>query len=487
MERLNLVSWLDRKLLKLSATRNPIQNLVRAGMEKRMYHTIMNDNPYNLPHKLMEDKFTMAKAILDSTNRAFDRGIVNEKAKEKILTVLIDQGFIKGDPRHGAFFEKHGIFPLGFLVFCPTMQCNLACTGCYAGSSKKVVDTLPFGIIKRILKDKAELWGSHFTVISGGEPLTYRDGNKTLIDIFREHPDQYFLFYTNGTLIDRDIARQLGEVGNATPSISVEGYEKETDARREKGVFKKILQAFENCRREGVPFGISTTAFRHNAELIVSDEFIEYYFDEQGAIYQWIFQYMPIGRGMLLEKMITPQQRMYMYDVTWRRIREEQRFIADFWNCGSISDGCIAAGGGGGNGYLYIDSRGQVSPCVFNPFTTHNIFDIYNSGQNLNSVYFSPFFEKIRQWQRRYLHDRPAAQLGNLIAPCPIRDHHADMREIIDEIGAKPLDDYAAQALEDPEYYKGMCAYNNAFDEISKDRWDEDYLQPERMQFRKAQ
>ena len=81
MERMNLASWLDRKLLKLTATRNPIQNLMRAGIEKRMYQTIMNDNPFHLPHKIMEDKFAMAKAILDSTNRAFDRGLVNDKAK----------------------------------------------------------------------------------------------------------------------------------------------------------------------------------------------------------------------------------------------------------------------------------------------------------------------------------------------------------------------------------------------------------------------
>jgi MoaA/NifB/PqqE/SkfB family radical SAM enzyme len=350
-----------------------------------------------------------------------------------------------------------------------------------------VYDTLPYKTIKRILKEKEELWGSHFTVISGGEPLTYRDGNKTLIDIFRDHPDQYFLFYTNGTMIDEEIARQLGELGNATPSISVEGYETETDARREPGVYKKILKAFEVSRRYGVPFGISTTAFRDNAELIVSDEFVEFYFDEQGAIYQWIFQYMPIGRGALLERMITPEQRMHMYDATWRRIKEEDRFIADFWNCGAASDGCIAAGGGGGNGYLYIDSRGTISPCVFNPFTKNNIHDLYQSGETLNDVYFSPFFEAIRKWQRGYLHDRPLGEHGNIIAPCPIRDHHADMRRIIDEFNAEPLDEFAAKALEDPDYYEGMCAYNQEFEELSRERWREEYYEADEIPHKKAQ
>jgi MoaA/NifB/PqqE/SkfB family radical SAM enzyme len=480
MERMNLLTWLDRQALKLAAAKNPIKSIIRSGLEKRMYNTIMEDNPFNLPRKLQEDKFMMARAILASTNKAFDRGIVSPAAKDKILTVLMEKGFLKQDQRHGRFLEKHSIFPPGFLVFCPTMKCNLACSGCYAGSSNKVRSTLPYDIIKRILKDKVELWGSHFTVISGGEPLAYSDGGKTLIDIFRDHPDQYFLFYTNGTLIDRETADQLGELGNATPAISVEGFEKETDTRREEGVYKKILKAFEHLRSAGVPFGISTTAFRDNAELIVSDEFVEFYFDKQGVVYQWIFQYMPIGRGALLEKMITPMQRMHMYDVTWRRIRKEKRFIADFWNCGSVSDGCIAAGGGGGNGYLYIDSNGTVAPCVFNPFTKHNVFEIFKSGGDLNDVYFSPFFEEIRKWQRDYLHNRPCGQHGNMIAPCPIRDHHAEMREIVEKMDAKPLDEFVARTLDDPEYYRGMCEYDEALNDASRETWDAQYLAPER-------
>jgi len=67
------------------------------------------------------------------------------------------------------------------------MNCNLNCKGCYAGSSTRTDASLPYEVINRILNEKLELWGSHFTVISGGEPFIYRDGKKTFIDVLRDH------------------------------------------------------------------------------------------------------------------------------------------------------------------------------------------------------------------------------------------------------------------------------------------------------------
>ena len=87
----------------------------------------------------------------------------------------------------------------------------------------------------------------------------------------------------------------------------MEGFEKETDQRRGKGVFKKILKAFENMREAGVPFGIAITPIRHDAELLTSDEFIDFYFNKEKATLVWVFQYMPIGRDYSLDLMITPE------------------------------------------------------------------------------------------------------------------------------------------------------------------------------------
>lgn len=157
------------------------------------------------------------------------------------------------------------------------------------------------------------------------------------------------MVYTNGTLITKSVANELAKLGNVTPAISVEGFEEQTDKRRGKGVHKRILQAMENLREAGVLFGISVTGTRENAEIVTSDEFNDYYFDKQGATYGWIFQYMPIGREHLLKPVVTPQQRLEMYNRTWRLVRERKIFVADFWNSGTASNGCIAAARPGGS------------------------------------------------------------------------------------------------------------------------------------------
>ena len=91
------------------------------------------------------------------------------------------------------------------------------------------------------------------------------------------------MMYTNGTLIDDYVALRLGEPGNLIPAISVEGMREETDKRRGEGVFDRVVAAMERLRREKVFFGISMTATRDNAEDLLSDEVIDFYFQEMGA------------------------------------------------------------------------------------------------------------------------------------------------------------------------------------------------------------
>jgi len=164
--------------------------------------------------------------------------------------------------------------------------------------------------------------------------------------------------YTNGTLITKDVARRIAECGNISPAISVEGFEKETDARRGEGTHRRIITAMENLRNAGVPFGISITITKKNAHVALSDDFVDFYFNTQGAMYGWIFQYMPIGRGVATELMITPEQRLDLFKREQELIEETDLFLVDFWNGGLDSVGCLSAGRPGG--YFYIDWSGNT-------------------------------------------------------------------------------------------------------------------------------
>jgi len=468
------------EILKYATSLTYFRPMAVKILENYAYHRLIEVNNNGDPENVQRDKLAMLKAMINSVEIGLSHGYIGSNARKKLAEVFLQKIIFKRSKARQLFADRYGINPPGFIVLSPTARCNLRCKGCYAGSDSSQKATLPYATVDRILKEKVELWGSHFTVISGGEPFLYRDQGKTLLDIFEKHNDQYFLVYTNGTLITPDVARRLGELGNVTPAISVEGFEQETDNRRGKGTFNRILKAFENLHCAKVPFGISTTAFKHNSERILDEEFIDFFFKQQGALYQWVFQYMPIGRSYTLDMMVTPEQRQRMYERTWELVRERNLFIADFWNSGTVTNGCISAGGADGAGYFYIDWNGSVAPCAFNPFSNHNINNVYAKGGNLNTVVFGKLFKDIRKWQSEYFNDRPNHLKGNLLVPCPIRDHHEKMRTIIDKVNAVPIDESGAIALEDSAYRKGMAEYGDKIGCLSSHLWEKRYLAPER-------
>lgn len=430
------------------------------------------------PRRQREDKFYIATNLLRATLRAYHRSA--PAVQDRILNLFIREFLELGakEEKRRRFRARYLIDPPEFLTISPEGRCNLNCPDCYAGSGAHGLPHLSAATVERILKEKYEEWGSWFTVVSGGEPFIWNDGGVDLIELARRHPEQYFLVYTNGTLISEEIAHRLAAVGNITPAISVEGFEAETDARRGRGVFRRILNAFDRLRRAGVPFGISVTATRSNAELILSEEMIRYYFDEQGAVYMWVFQYMPIGRGVDIAAQVPPEVRERLWHREQELVRRERRFVVDFWNGGTFSSGCISAGRSGG--YLYIDWNGNIYPCVFVPYWQDNINELYAQGKSLSDALVSELFVAIRNWQRSYNYQHPPETRGNEIRPCFIRDHHETAHRIILNTGAQPGYPSAQTALTDPSYYRGMVEYDRRLAELLDPIWERLYRMPHR-------
>jgi MoaA/NifB/PqqE/SkfB family radical SAM enzyme len=299
--------------------------------------------------------------------------------------------------------------------------------------------------------------GIKFIVISGGEPLMYKNEGKTLLDLFEKYNDIFFLVYTNGTLINSTVAKKLAELGNVFPAISVEGYEKETDERRGTGVYKKIIQAMAELKHVGAPFAISVTATSKNVEVLLTEEFYDYYFDELGATFMWQFQFMPIGKGKdTFDLVVSPQKRVELYKL-WGKIVSEKKYpLADFWNNAILSNGCIAYGND--SGYLYIDWNGNIMPCVFVPYYIDNVYDLYEENKTLADATNSDLMLRGRKWKEEYKN-------RNKLMPCSIRDHYKNFRENILTEDSKPEDKQAAEAIEDENYYQTMVNYD---DELTK-------------------
>jgi len=164
-----------------------------------------------------------------------------------------------------------------FFVISPTVACNLHCYGCYAHEYSRT-QGLSYQTLDRILREAKEL-GIRFLTISGGEPFYYKDRKtgQDILDLFEEHNDVFFQVYTNGTLLDDKKIERLAKLGNVAPSISVEGFKKETDERRGKGVWEKIEEARENLHQAGILEGFSITVTRENAKPEILRKVVQEY------------------------------------------------------------------------------------------------------------------------------------------------------------------------------------------------------------------
>ena len=356
-----------------------------------------------------------------------------------IMNFFINSGLM-GIPRQNeAKRELEAGVPWTILID-PTSACNLSCTGCWAGKYKKS-DTLSVDTIDRIITEAKEL-GIYFIVLSGGEPTLYPH----LFDILQKHPDVGFMMYTNGTLIDDDMADRMVESGNITPAISLEGFRESTDARRGSGTYAKIMTAMDRLGERGVVFGISLTITKQNAEeLFGTDDFIDFIV-EKGALYGWSFHYIPIGKDTDLGMMVTPDQRaMLAYRIPEIR-KTKPIFLVDFWNDGTFSGGCIA----GGRKYFHINAKGEVEPCAFVHFAVDNIKE-----KSLKEALQNPLF---KSYQKR----QPFTD--NLMAPCPIIDNPQQLRDIVTESGAHSTHDGAETVL--------SGSIGKSLDELSS-RWHE--------------
>lgn len=372
--------------------------------------------------------------------------------RKKVVMNLINNAMIQGQPKRKEFAKKYGINPPNHLVISPSMACNLKCFGCYAWKYQKK-DELSYDICNRVIQEANDI-GIYFFVITGGEPFYWEH----LFDFLEKHNDCFFQIYTNGHYIDESAAKKLAQLGNAIVCISVEGFKEETDARRGPGAWDKIMKAMDLLRENRVLFGYSVTAVRSNNELIVSNEFFDF-FIKKGCFLGWYFNYIPTGKDPDLNLMPTPKQRDYRR----RRVLEVRRskniIPIDFWNDGPLVHGCMA----GGKNYLHINVNGDVEPCVFIHFAVDNVKD-----KSLTEVITSDFFKLFRKRQ---------IQLDNHLTPCCIIDNPHVLREAVTKARAYTTHEGAETMV--TTLAKSLDEYGLAYKKIADKAWAEEYISKE--------
>ncbi|OWZ84689.1 radical SAM protein [Natranaerobius trueperi] len=341
--------------------------------------------------------FQLTKKVLDN----YDFEII-----KKFISNFILNSVILGKKVNEDLSKTHDCNIPWAILMDPTAACNLKCEGCWAGDYHK--STLGYDTMNRIITEGKEL-GIYMYIFSGGEPMLK---NNEIIDLAKKHNDCAFLSFTNGTLINKELASKLREVGNIALAISIDGFEAISDKRRGLGTYGQIRKAMEILKSYSVPFGFSTTYHAYNTDIVASEDYINEMIDS-GCLFGWYFTYMPIGKNETSNMLASPKQRATMYKQINRFRKEKPIFLIDFWNDGEFSGGCIA----GGRNYIHINANGDVEPCAFIHYANVNIKDT-----TLLEALKSPLFKEYKDKQ-------PFDE--NPLRPCPLLDKPEMLEEMV--------------------------------------------------------
>lgn len=264
-----------------------------------------------------------------------------------------------------------------------TERCNLRCSHCYQdGSAKKdlslreIKETI--AEISETLESWAQTSGMRFAPsfnITGGEPFMRRD----LMEVLQEFKGLSWPVYllTNGTLINRDRARALAELGIIKGvQVSVEGPEEVHNLIRGKGALSQAMWGVKNLLDAGLAVTLNATLSDLNAGHI---EEIVLLAQSVGVQRLGFARLVPSGRGAaLLSRMLTPERIKSIYEtllsvnldgleiVTGDPLASLMKLSTDS-SCG-LPGGCSAGLFG-----LTIAADGTVTPCRRMPIPLGNV------------------------------------------------------------------------------------------------------------------
>jgi 12,18-didecarboxysiroheme deacetylase len=153
------------------------------------------------------------------------------------------------------------------VVWNCTRRCNLRCVHCYSHSQDKHYEgemTTDEG--RRFIDDLVQ-FGAPVILFSGGEPLIRPD----LTELARHATQQGMraVISTNGTLISREKATELKEVGLSYVGVSLDGLRETHDKfRGVQGAFDDALAGIHHCQDAGIKVGLRFTINKRNVQDI---------------------------------------------------------------------------------------------------------------------------------------------------------------------------------------------------------------------------
>ena len=153
------------------------------------------------------------------------------------------------------------------IIFCVTLRCNIKCKVCSIWSMPKP-EELTTEEFKKVIKQCKDWLGHYRVQLAGGETFIRKDIN----EIVRYASDLGVLtgVVTNGTLITRELAKEMADSGLGYVHISLDGTKPEThdEIRGIPGIYEKTMAAVdylsEAAKGSGMTVSLATIVNRRN-------------------------------------------------------------------------------------------------------------------------------------------------------------------------------------------------------------------------------
>jgi len=253
-----------------------------------------------------------------------------------------------------------------------THSCNFRCEHCGIAAGKPKDDELDTKGALALIDNISES-DTRVLMILGGEPLLRKD----FLEIAEYAGKRFELAVcTNGTLIDKEYAKNLKDAGVWVMGISLEGATAKTnDSVRGEGTFTKAMEGIENCLEAGLQVCIMHTVSRANIHELQD---ILKLTQELGINCFEVNDFLPFGRGeKISDQMLTKEQRKWLCEyLAEKRFKCESPVVSmpddPFWfltynedfmeNCFDPYNNATIIGDVGGILSYGIKPNGKVMP-----------------------------------------------------------------------------------------------------------------------------
>lgn len=298
-----------------------------------------------------------------------------------------------------------------------TRGCNFECTWCFAGSDPFQKDFLPFGVLEKLTEDAVEL-GTSLFILTGGEPLVYRD---TALGKQQGRGDHFFrvvdmirriggdrvkiLTFDDVALITPEIARQFADykVGLCTKGDTLHA-ELQDYKVNQVGAFEKMQRGYANLIAAG--YGRDPTL-----RLVVNSVLDHTTFDGMVDLHAWVMEHgfdhsiVPVhycGNAVNEDQeggIHSPHVKVLL-DLIARVDAERYGIVWKPWSAFTYDKTCNRNLSG-----LHVRANGDVTACSESPgpdeTSRYTFGNVMAPGFSLKDLVAS---ERLRQYREEFAH-----------------------------------------------------------------------------------